>query len=229
MNAVTFPTSPQTRTPNHWLARSFSALLLIAIAVLGSSLFVAGRELRTLKSELTSLRSEAGHLVIYDRSKVYVTRVKPKQPNEWAWRVYLPGNHTFALFDYRGRMPTVDPAMSTDWQRQISTGDGSMGGVVSGEFIIRWRLERLADGRWASRLISGDTLSRTTGLPHSPWLANRDWEESSAIPAEGQREFPREATFDLIRLRQESAVDSDDPERRTETIALWLTGGSTSQ
>jgi hypothetical protein len=210
------------RHPRSWWSRIVSATSWIVIVLLAVALGNVGREASALKTELRKLRAEAGHLDVHDRSKVYAVRVRTNEPNEWAWRIYLPGNHTYTLYNYCGRMPAgegLDP-------HHTGSGSGSYGAINSGEFVLRFSLEEGPDGQWITKVISRASSGSIGSKPRTSWLADRDWDESSAIPAEGQREFPRDATFDLIRLRQESAVKADDPERRTETIALWISGAS---
>jgi hypothetical protein len=202
----------------------FSIVLFIAIAVLAAQLTLAGIQASALRAELAELRSKAGHLDVHDHSKVYVTRIRTESDNEWVWRIYLPGNHTFTLYNYRDQMPTPDG----DSALQIGRGSGTYGPIASGEFLLRFRLEEGPDGVWITKVQSRTSSTSFSNNPRTSWLADRDWEESSAIPAEGQREFPRDATFDLIRLRQESAVDPNDPSRTTETIALTISGASSN-
>ena len=230
MNVVTHSSeSVQVESPLSTIATRlwplvFSIALLIAIAVLGVQLIVAGSHASALRAELAELRSKAGHLDVHDRSKVYVTRIATELENEWAWRIYLPGNHTFMLYNHRGRMRAIEEGGI----HQRMFGSGSSGSIDSGEFILRFRLEERPDGRWYAKVISRTNSSLWGEEPRSSWLADRDWEESSAIPADGQREFPRDAAFDLIRLRQESAVDTNDQSRTTETIAVTISGASTN-
>ena len=206
----------------------FTGALVIAIAVLGVWLAIAGRQAIALQRELANLRTEAGYLEIHDRSKVYAVWIPSLRPNEWAWRIYLPENHTYMIYNYRGLMPVLADSTEPDRAAQTRSGTGSYGSIPSGEFVIRFRVEEGSNGQWLTKVVTRTGMSSVGSVPRSGWLSNRDWNESSAIPKGEQREFPADATFDLIRLRQESAVDSNDPQQRVETIALWISGAATN-
>ena len=213
---------PRARTS--WWARLVSALLLAVIAVLGVLLASAGREASALQKERTQLRAEAGHLVIADPNKIYAVQIPTRDPYEWAWRIYLPPNHAYQQFNYQGRMP--DPARSRDPElRQARrAGGGSSGSIESGEFVFRIKLEQGPNGQWITKTIKSRGGGSMGQKPKSDWLAKRDWQETSDIPRSGQREFPADAAFEVLRLRNESAVDVNDPTGIADTRLVWISG-----
>ena len=212
----------QARTS--WWAHLVSALLISVITVLGILLAIAGLEASSLKKELRQLRSEAGHLVISDANKVYAVRIPTADPYEWAWRIYLPPNHSYRLFSYRGRMPAIDKSRDVDWRQVRRAGSGTSGGIQSGEFVFRVKLHEDQDEQWVTTTISPHGWGSMGQKPRTDWLARRDWEETSDVPGEQQREFAMNAAFELLCLRHESAVDANDPLRETETLVVWITG-----
>jgi hypothetical protein len=212
-----------TKLRVNWLSTVITCLFVGVITGLGIALAYEGSRVRKFESELARLRAEAGHLKIYDRSKVYAVAIESQTPNEWAWRIYLPGNHTFQIYGRMGRMPR-DYVLR---QGQKRLGSGWSGSMSPGENVLRFRLQEGSDGQWTAK-----TFSRAGGggkigsIPPTAWLVNHDWEESSDVPTEGQCELPPDATFELLRLRQESAVDREDPESMAETFVLWISGSS---
>ncbi len=193
---------PPDASRYRWLGQIVTVLLLAAVAELGVLLATAGWQAAALSNQLASLRAAAGHLDVYDRSKVYAVRINSRKPNEWAWRIYLPGNHTYVIYNYRGRMPELQDPVDPDRQRQTYFGTGSRGAIQSGEFVLRFRVEERSDRQWETKVITQSGFGSVAAAPHGTWLADRDWRESSAIPAAAQREFSADATFDLIRLRK---------------------------
>jgi hypothetical protein len=84
------------------IRRLFDLLLLILLLVGGYQAWSTGRERSRLQDEFHRLVMATGDFTVGDPTKIHILAIPTGEPLHFAWRIYLPPNHTFVKF--RNRM-----------------------------------------------------------------------------------------------------------------------------
>jgi hypothetical protein len=217
-----------TLRQSSWTGRIFSAILWTPIVLLAVLVWKSGNHAAALRTELTELRAKGGHLEIHHPDKFYAIRIPTSDPYEWAWRVYVPSGAKLMQRCYTGRMPAVGLPGDATWRaaRGADYGGGSTGPIGTGQFVLRIYLKERENGNWEVRIQKSAGWSAYGHKPHSGWLHERDWVETSDAPAGKQNELSTSEDIVFLRLRNESSVKADDPNRVADTIVIWFDDGS---
>jgi len=212
-------------------SRIVSAILWATIAILALAMWNAGREAGTLRAELSKLRSQGGHLEIKDPQKFYAVRIPTTDPYQWAWRIHIPQNSKFTFRCYTGQMPDSGLPGDGTWRMMRGTdyGGSSQGPLPPGELLLRVHLQDQEDGQWQIRIQRDRGWSGNGYRPQSAWLAGRDWEEQSDLPAGKQLELSPRSIVKILHLRNESGASDKDPNRVAESIIIWMDDGTPTQ
>lgn len=211
-----------------------TALLLMTIVGLAIVTTRLWREVSPLREEMFRLRQELGYLSIKDENKIYAIEVLSGDPDVRRFRVYLPKNKSFKIYDRIHTLPGRPRGMSrADWLKSsLQSRSGTTSSIDGGEFTIECRVRRDPETKDQWKL-EHTILGRGTGSVGSgmPWLSDRRaWSTSSDVTVGKQQECNPDEGVVLYTLRQAVvkefkggySTSSPDETKDAPGVMLWI-------
>ena len=209
-----------------------TALLLLTIAGLATTVWRQSFEAEPLRQEVRRLRQELGHLTIDDENKIYAIQVPSADSDTKRFRVYLPKNRKFVLCS---RIHTIPGKKSGQARREwFATlgGSGSTSTIDSGEFTIDVYVKRSDEkpDHWNLHdNISGHGGGRVGSK--MPWLNDRRvWTTGADVGFDKQIERDADEGLVLFELRQGilkefpggHSVTPPDESKEQPGVMMWI-------
>lgn len=209
-----------------------TALLLLTIAGLATTVWRQSFEAEPLRQEVRRLRQELGHLTIDDENKIYAIRVASPDLDGNRFRIYLPKNRKFVLRSRIQTIPGRSPGQSRkDWLASLG-GIGGTSTIDSSEFTIDVQVERpdAKSDHWNLRYNINGRGGGAVGS-EMPWLNDRRrWTSEAEAGFDQQTERDADEGLILFELRQGDlkefsggySVASPDKTKEQPGVMLWI-------
>ena len=209
-----------------------TALLLLTIAGLATTVWRQSFEAEPLRQEVRRLRQELGHLTIDDKNKIYAIRVASPDLDANRFRIYLPKNRKFVLRSRIQTIPGRSPGQSRkDWLASLG-GIGGTSTIDSSEFTVDVQVERpdAKSDHWNLRYNINGRGGGAVGS-EMPWLNDhRRWTSEAEAGFEQQTERDADEGLILFELRQGDlkefsggySVASPDKTKEQPGVMLWI-------